>query len=122
MKIATIPAGLLETNCYLVQPDGGRTLYVIDPGGDAPDIVREAEKFDYDRAAVLLTHDVAGLNLPPLPDAEEFGARADRRTIDRQRSEPLRHVKGTLLEPDFIQSLKRQRLANHFPALSFTRL
>lgn len=56
MKIATIPAGLLETNCYLVQPDGGRTLYVIDPGGDAPDIVREAEKFDYDHVAVLLTH------------------------------------------------------------------
>lgn len=56
MKIATIPAGLLETNCYLVQPDGGRTLYVIDPAGDAPDIAREAETFDYDRVAVLLTH------------------------------------------------------------------
>lgn len=56
MKIATIPAGLLETNCYLAQPDGGRTLYVIDPAGDAPDIAREAETFDYDRVAVLLTH------------------------------------------------------------------
>ncbi len=56
MKIVTIPAGLLETNCYLVQPDGGRTLYVIDPGGDAPDIAREAEKSDCDRVAVLLTH------------------------------------------------------------------
>ena len=55
MKIATIPAGLLETNCYLVQPDGGRTLYVIDPGGDAPDLAREAKKFDCDRVAVLLT-------------------------------------------------------------------
>ena len=56
MKITTVPAGLLETNCYLVQPDGGRTLYVIDPGGDAPDIAREAAKFDHDRTAVLLTH------------------------------------------------------------------
>jgi len=56
MKIATVPAGLLETNCYLVQPDGGRTLYVIDPGGDAPELRDEAAKFDYDRVAVLLTH------------------------------------------------------------------
>ena len=56
MKIATIPAGLLETNCYLVQPDGKRTLYIIDPGGDAPEIAQEAARFDCDRCAVLLTH------------------------------------------------------------------
>lgn len=56
MKIATIPAGILETNCYLVQPDGSRMLYIIDPGGDAPEIATEAARIGYDRCAVLLTH------------------------------------------------------------------
>ena len=56
MKIATVPTGLLETNCYLVRPDDSRTLYVIDPGADARDIADRAAEFDYDRVAVLLTH------------------------------------------------------------------
>ena len=55
MKIATVPTGLLETNCYLVRPDDSRTLYVIDPGADARDIADRAAEFDYDRVAVLLT-------------------------------------------------------------------
>ena len=56
MKIVTIPAGILETNCYLVQPDGSRMLYIIDPGGDAPEIAQAAARIDRDRCAVLLTH------------------------------------------------------------------
>ena len=56
MKIVTIPAGILETNCYLVQPDGSRMLYIIDPGGDAPEIAQAAARIDHDRCAVLLTH------------------------------------------------------------------
>ena len=56
MKITTIPAGILETNCYLIQPDGSRMLYIIDPGGDAPEIAAEAARIDHDRCAVLLTH------------------------------------------------------------------
>ena len=56
MKITTIPAGLLETNCYLVQPDNSRTLYIIDPGGDAPEIADAAARINHDRCAVLLTH------------------------------------------------------------------
>ncbi len=56
MKIATIPVGLLETNCYLVFVEGSRTLYVIDPGADAGEILRQVRQFDFDRAAILLTH------------------------------------------------------------------
>ena len=47
MKIVTIPAGILETNCYLVQPDGSRMLYIIDPGGDAPEIAQALKLSDF---------------------------------------------------------------------------
>ncbi len=56
MKLVTIPVGAFETNCYLMQPSRSRTLYIIDPGGDAADILHEAKKFDCDRTAILLTH------------------------------------------------------------------
>ncbi len=56
MKIVTIPVGLLDTNCYLVYVEASRRLYVIDPGADAPEIVRAARRFDFRRASILLTH------------------------------------------------------------------
>ena len=56
MKTETIPAGLLETNCYLVLDETSRTLYVIDPGGDAERIVAAARKFEFEKCYILLTH------------------------------------------------------------------
>ena len=56
MKIVTIPVGLLDTNCYLVYVESSRRLYVIDPGADAPEIIRAARRFDFRRADILLTH------------------------------------------------------------------
>ena len=56
MKIVTIPVGLLDTNCYLVYVEASRRLYVIDPGANAPEIVRAARRFDFRRASILLTH------------------------------------------------------------------
>jgi len=56
MKLVTLPVGLIQTNCYLVRPDAGNLLYVIDPGGDASDIARAAAGFSCSRIAVLLTH------------------------------------------------------------------
>ena len=54
MKIATIPAGLLETNCYLVLDEATRTLYVIDPGGDAGKIIAAAGKYTFDKDGKLI--------------------------------------------------------------------
>ena len=51
-----IPVGVFEVNCYLVPSPSGKILYIIDPGGDAEDIVRTAEKFSYEEAVILLTH------------------------------------------------------------------
>lgn len=56
MNIKILPVGLLETNCYLVHLPEKRQLYVIDPGGDAGEIVDAASSFAFDRAEILLTH------------------------------------------------------------------
>ncbi len=56
MKIVPIPVGALEANCYLVFRETTKNLYVIDPGGDAPEIIDAASEFDFASAAVLLTH------------------------------------------------------------------
>ena len=56
MKIVTMPVGMLETNCYLVYREKTNHLYVIDPGGDAPEIIDAAEAFHFSAATILLTH------------------------------------------------------------------
>lgn len=56
MNIRTLPVGLFETNCYLVHLEEKRQLYVIDPGGDAPEIIDMARSFAFDRAEILLSH------------------------------------------------------------------
>ena len=53
---ATVVVGAFEVNCYLVpSPDNG-TLYIIDPGGDAQDIVTAASAFSCEKTVILLTH------------------------------------------------------------------
>ncbi len=56
MNIKTLPVGLFETNCCLVHLPEKRLLYVIDPGGDAAEIINIARTFAFDRAEILLTH------------------------------------------------------------------
>ncbi len=56
LEIKTVPVGMLQTNCYLVFDRENRMLYIIDPGAEPALIAREAGKFDYREAAILLTH------------------------------------------------------------------
>ena len=56
MKIKTVPAGLLQTNCYLVLDEASKILYVIDPGGDAGYIAAAAGEFEFETCYILLTH------------------------------------------------------------------
>lgn len=55
-EFKTISVGLFEVNCYLVQAEPGKCLYIIDPGDDADKVVNASKDFDYDEAIVLLTH------------------------------------------------------------------
>ena len=56
MIIRTLPVGPLQTNCYLVGCKETRLGAVIDPGGDAPDILAAAEQGQLKIQYILLTH------------------------------------------------------------------
>lgn len=53
---ATVVVGAFEVNCYLVPSPDKKTLYIIDPGGDAQDIIAAASAFSCQKAVILLTH------------------------------------------------------------------
>ena len=55
MRYICIPAGELETNCYLVFDGDGRGA-AVDPGGDAPLILDAIKKYQLKISHVLLTH------------------------------------------------------------------
>ncbi len=56
MIIETLPVGPLATNCYLAGCEQTRLGAVIDPGGDAPDILAAVEQHGLTIKYVLLTH------------------------------------------------------------------
>lgn len=56
MFIKVIPAGPLQTNCYLVMDDETKEAIVIDPGQDPNLIIREIEKLNCIVKSILLTH------------------------------------------------------------------
>ncbi len=54
MNLKIVPVGVLDTNCYLVVCHD--TLYIIDPGAEAENIVAETGELEFQRVRVLLTH------------------------------------------------------------------
>ena len=53
---STVVVGAFEVNCYLVPSPDGKTLYIIDPGGDAQEIITAASAFSPEKTLILLTH------------------------------------------------------------------
>ena len=56
MKVILMHTGPLSVNTYLVCNEAAREMLVIDPGGNADEILRRAEAENCRIAAVLLTH------------------------------------------------------------------
>lgn len=56
MKVILMHTGPLSVNTYLVCNEAAREMLVIDPGGNAEEILRRAEAENCRIAAVLLTH------------------------------------------------------------------
>jgi glyoxylase-like metal-dependent hydrolase (beta-lactamase superfamily II) len=49
--------GPLQTNCYVVRADGAASAaVVVDPGGEAPELLAQLERLDTVCAAILVTH------------------------------------------------------------------
>jgi len=56
MILHTIPAGMNQTNCYLIGCEQTHQGAVIDPGGEGERLVREIEERGLEIAYVLITH------------------------------------------------------------------
>jgi glyoxylase-like metal-dependent hydrolase (beta-lactamase superfamily II) len=56
MILHTIPAGMNQTNCYVVGCEETSRGAVIDPGGEGKRLVREIQDTDLDIKYVLITH------------------------------------------------------------------
>ncbi|QXM05940.1 MBL fold metallo-hydrolase [Crassaminicella indica] len=56
MIIEKIPAGIYAVNCYVVACEDTKKACVIDPGGDADEILNYIEKNQLDLLYIILTH------------------------------------------------------------------
>jgi hydroxyacylglutathione hydrolase len=85
IQLSVEPIG---TNCYLVRRPGAGEAVIVDPGGDAPRILRELEDIGARGVAILITHghwdhlgavaEVAGATGAPV-----HMARAERTLLER---------------------------------------
>jgi len=56
MQILIFPLGSIQTNCYLVADEETKQAVVIDPGGDAPQVLRLLAEHEWQLQYVWLTH------------------------------------------------------------------
>lgn len=54
MDIRTLPLGMLETNCYIL--NNGAGVLIIDPSGEAEEITNEIQEIGLPVEGILLTH------------------------------------------------------------------
>ena len=84
LKIDVLPVGVIGTCCYLVHDDAGEFLCMIDPGGDADEIVQLASGIPAKKRYILLTHahvdHISGVGgvAKAFPDAKVWVHPADR--------------------------------------------
>ena len=86
MNIRSMPVGPIGTNCYILEDEKTREAAVVDPGGDAPEILRALG--DAELRYILLTHGhydhtgaAAGLQ-EAFPQAAVYIHRADFQDVD----------------------------------------
>lgn len=56
VRVAGMPLGPIQTNCYFMWLDGSSECVIVDPGGDAPDLIVELTRRSLTPVAVLVTH------------------------------------------------------------------
>ena len=56
ITVESLVVSLFQSNCYLVRPDGASQVLVVDPGDDAPEIIRRLRELGVTVAAYLITH------------------------------------------------------------------
>lgn len=56
MNILRIPAGVYAVNCYLIFSENSNAGIIVDPGGDADELIRKIEENNVDLKYIVLTH------------------------------------------------------------------
>jgi glyoxylase-like metal-dependent hydrolase (beta-lactamase superfamily II) len=56
VDVRAFTVGPLQENCYVVRPRGGAEALVVDPGDEAPRLLRALEALEVELAGILLTH------------------------------------------------------------------
>ena len=56
LKVSCIAVGEIETNCYLLHPEGAAETLIVDPGDEARRIRQRIEADELKPVAILLTH------------------------------------------------------------------
>ena len=56
MKIVRMPVGIYAANCYLVYSEENKKAIIIDPGGDADDILAQIKDLNLNIEYIILTH------------------------------------------------------------------
>lgn len=56
MIFKVLPVGPMGANCYIIGCEETKKAAIVDPGGDAPKIIREVEALGLTPEAIVLTH------------------------------------------------------------------
>jgi hydroxyacylglutathione hydrolase len=96
--VTGFPAGMFQTNCYVLAQEGSSDCVVVDPGQDATEpLLRFLSESSLTPQAVLLTHGHLDHTWSVEPVCEKFGIPAYIHDEDRfMLSDPLRGTGPTL--------------------------
>ncbi len=56
LNVQTPPLGLIQTNCYLIWPEGETACWIIDPGGLPGPIISVIERNKLEPKKIIITH------------------------------------------------------------------
>ncbi len=56
LEVEMLTVGAIGENCFLLRPEGGERLLIVDPGEEAERILATVERMGGDVEAILLTH------------------------------------------------------------------
>ena len=118
MLVTGFPAGMFQTNCYVIAHDDARECVVVDPGQDAAEpLMRFLDESNITPVAILLTHGHLDHTWSVEPLCRTFDIPAYIHTEDRYMlSDPLRGTGPTLAallgdaefsEPDEVRGRRR---------------
>lgn len=102
MKLKIIPAGVYAANCYIVMDDVTSEALVIDPGGDAPQLIEAIKKMNAKIKYIFLTHGHADHTEACLQLKSEFKAPICINSKDEEYIRKCEYMFGSFGKADIL--------------------